>query len=279
MADISVSLPDEGPSQLLSTRTDASLSTKSDNRPDAETTPSPTSAASQPEKLTGTPPLPSNDEGQSMSNPIVPNPPPPRPYGTRSRKRTGAARPNYAEDRETDIDDEYTGPSKHRGSLSTINVTKAHFTERDKALGITTRRTPGTTNGNTGPMNGTTASTSHKDHIPGMSTFSANPNITIPPHSTSKKRKAPGSAPISTSQQVGNSVSSGGQTLSRRASAGLNISAGARETNLLSFENCHGYLKNGKLKADDGTTLGVNGTCGFNEPDSSHLPFLCPGTF
>lgn len=271
MADTSVALPDEGPSQLLSTRTDTSISARSANRPDAETTPSPTSAASQPEKLTGTPPLPANEEREPMSNPVLSNPSPPRPYGTRSRKRTGAARPNYAEDRETDIDDEYTGPSKHRGTLSTINVTKAPFMESEKPPAISTRRTPATTNGNTTPMNGTTASTSHKDHIPGMSTFSANPNITINSQSTSKKRKAPGSAPISTTQQVGISTPSGGQTMSRRASTGINTSAGGRETNLLSFENCHGHLKNGKLKADDGTTLGVNGTCAHKETEGNHL--------
>jgi len=259
MTDISISLPDEGSVQLLSTCTDASLSTETANRPDAETTPSPTSVASQTGKLTDTPPLPSNEEEQLMSNPISTNPPP-RPYGTRSRKRTGAARPNYAEDRETDIDDEYTGPSKHHGSLSTINVSRAPLMESDKAPGFSTRRTPATANGNTPATNGTTASTTHKDHIPGMSTFSANPNIAIPSQPTSKKRKAPGSAPTSTSQPVGNSVPSGGPTVSRRASTGIKTGAGVRETNLLSFDNCKGSLKNGKLKADDGTTLGVNGT-------------------
>jgi len=35
--------------------------------------------------------------------------------------------------------------------------------------------------------------------------------------------------------------------------------ARTRETNMLSFETCQGYLKNGKLKADDGTLLALNG--------------------
>lgn len=272
MADISVSLPDEGPSQLRSAHTDASPSTGSVSRPNAETTPSPTSIASQAGKLTE-PPLPATEEGQLMSNPIPTNPPP-RPYGTRSRKRTGAARPNYAEDRETDIDDEYTGPSKMHGSPSTINVTRAPLTENGKPPGTSTRRTPGTANGNTpAMMNGTTGSTPHKDYIPGMSTFSANPNVAIPSQPTSKKRKAPGSVPVPTPQQVGHSMPGGGPTVSRRASAGINTGAGAKETNLLSFDNCQGYLKNGKLKADDGTALGINGTSDLKEPDGSHLPF------
>lgn len=262
MADISVSLPDESISQLPSTRTEASISTSSANRPDDETIPSPNSTPSQPGELTGTPRLPANDEEHSMNNTTLADAPPPRPYGTRSQKRTGTARPNYAEDRETDIDDEYTGHSKHQDLLSTINVTKAPFIESDRPPSISTRRTHGAANGSTTAMNGSTAPTSHKDHIPGMSTFSANPNITIPSQSTSKKRKAPGAVPISTSHQVGSPVLNGGPTVSRRTSTAVSTSAGARETNLLSFSNCQGYLKNGKLKADDGTTLGINGTFG-----------------
>ena len=260
MADISVSLPEEGTNQLLSTGTEASSSADSVNRPDAETSISPTSAASQPpEELPDSQPLPLTEQEHRTSNPVLSDVPPPRPYGTRSRKRNGVARPNYAEDRETDIDDEYTGPSKHQGSMSTLNVVKPPVTEGDKALGISTRRTPGTSSGGTTAMNGTAASTSHKDQIPGMSTFSANPNITVPSQPASKKRKAPGSAPASTPQQVGSPAPSGVSVVPRRASTAINTTAAARETNLLSFDKCQGYLKNGKLKADDGTTLGVNG--------------------
>jgi hypothetical protein len=47
--------------------------------------------------------------------------------------------------------------------------------------------------------------------------------------------------------------------MTRKASTAAASAGGARESNMLTFENCQGYLKNGKLKADDGTVLAVNG--------------------
>ncbi len=234
--------------------------------PPASDLPQPTTA--QPTQIHSTPPKPLESQpmtatsSSSSNQPIKVAAPSdtniPSPYGTRSRNRTGAARPNYAEDRETDMEYEYTGPPKHSGLLSTIRITKASSTESDKPSGLSTRRTSASAN-NPAAVNGSVASVSQKDYIPGMSTFSANPNITITSQTSSKKRKAPGSAPASTPHQSLNPTSNGVQTSTRRGSTAVNSAAVARETNMLSFENCQGYLKNGKLKADDGTTLSVEG--------------------
>jgi hypothetical protein len=100
-----------------------------------------------------------------------------------------------------------------------------------------------------------------KDQIPGTSTFSANPaaGVTTQP---SKKRKANGQTVSGTSNTLLptiNFTSSGSQTNARRASVATQSINGFRESNMLSFENCAGHLKDGKLVADDGTTLAVNG--------------------
>jgi hypothetical protein len=116
--------------------------------------------------------------------------------------------------------------------------------------GFSTRRTSAT-------VNGSNATALGKDVIPGTSSFSANPHAGNG-FSLSKKRKQPGSN--TTTPPV--STSNGSYTSTKKfitAAGGSTDSQKSNERNMMSFNNCRGYLKNGKLKADDGTTLAVNG--------------------
>ncbi|KGM91586.1 uncharacterized protein PADG_12361 [Paracoccidioides brasiliensis Pb18] len=117
------------------------------------------------------------------------------PYGTRSRNRVGGARPNYAEDR--DIDTEYelagslsrsSGSSKRVSNLNNSAASVSANVDNGKATGVNTRR-HATTATTTNVSN--TSAHSTKEHIPGTSSFLANPNANN--STTTKKRKQPGS--------------------------------------------------------------------------------------
>ena len=166
----------------------------------------------------------------------------PSPYGTRSRNRTGSSRPNYAEDRELEMDYEW-GSSK-RATSATSNGLQAM--DADKASGLNVRRT--VTSANIAVVNkGAPGMTVSKD-LPGMSTFSVNTDAGAP---QSKKRKVAGGA--TNSHHVT-------QNSNRKQNHALSTSASnVRESNMFSFEISRGYLKNGKLEADDGTTFSING--------------------
>ncbi|WEW58731.1 putative PHD type zinc finger protein with BAH domain-containing protein [Emydomyces testavorans] len=168
------------------------------------------------------------------------------PYGTRSRNRVGVPRPNYAEDRDLDIDLEPLSTTKSNSSKKVSST--SHSTSRASPVantdknGVTTRRTQN-------HVNHYVSST--KEAIPGTSTFSANPNAT----NGSKKRKQPAS--ITTPQ--GSST----PTTTNQANKKFIVAASRSPeleslTNMMTFNNSRGYLKNGKLKADDGTVLAPN---------------------
>lgn len=185
------------------------------------------------------------------------------PYGTRSRNRAGVSRPNYAEDRETEIEFDV----QPVGEDDTRKVVR---TSTSDSRSTTTQEPVGSTTGRRAPQidynhNGQALS---KDHIPGTSTFSANPSAGVATQ-PSKKRKATGQ-PVSNCASTLlpniNSASSGSQINTRRASIATQSVKAFRESSMLSFDNCAGRLKDGKLIADDCTTLGVNG-----EQFSSHI--------
>ena len=95
-----------------------------------------------------------------------------------------------------------------------------------------------------------------KDEIPGMSSFSVNPESSTLPRPTplSRKRKAPGASPAAnaSNQPLPSAAPN------RRTASVLNSNQ-VRMSNTLTFERCGGLLRNGKLKADDGTVIGVDG--------------------
>lgn len=181
----------------------------------------------------------------------------PSPYGTRSRRnRTGNARPNYAEDRELDMDYDWAPASKKaRGSSTSASSTNVQ-SEEPETLGVNTRRRSITTAGLPTPSKGNNSATP-KDQIPGLSSFSVNREPSEAPQAPSKKRKAPGALPAASATT--GTVATSGQTASRKSGKHTTVT-GSRSTNMLSFETSQGFLKNGKLTADNGTVLAVNGT-------------------
>ena len=188
----------------------------------------------------------SSNTNAQASNPVESNGP--SPYGTRSRNRAGNSRPNYAEDRESEMDYEWTSGKKAQGS-SALNTTQA--VDNEKAItGHGRRAANGITNGKPAP--GT--ATNSKEHIPGTSTFSVNAEN----GSQSKKRKAPGNGNTPAASVAQPLVS----TSSRKAAHHIPASSCAtRETNMVSFEGSRGYLNHGYLIADDKTRFKVNGMC------------------
>ncbi|KAL8823384.1 MAG: hypothetical protein Q9191_005906, partial [Dirinaria sp. TL-2023a] len=175
----------------------------------------------------------------------------PSPYGTRSRHRTGNSRPNYAEDR--DIDGEYEWPTtkKSQAPPASTPSSQSQTVDSDKSSGINTRRSSTTASAAPGSKQVTSTS---KDQIPGMSSFSLggeNPTSAPPP---TRKRKAPGS-------NAAPNTSAGTEYIPAHGNTRKLVVASAshsRETNMMSFEGSGAYLRDGKLEADDGTILAVD---------------------
>ncbi|KAL3481208.1 PHD finger and BAH domain protein [Aspergillus californicus] len=165
----------------------------------------------------------------------------PAPYGTRSRGRN-APRPNYAEDRDIDVDLEVHHPSskssKRIGGVPT-NSTNGSKVDGEKS---NIRKSLTATNG----PNSTTA----KDGIPGTSSFLAKPDEVNSSSNSSRKRKQPASSttPGAASENASKKLFTGGS----------GVSPGHGESNMVTFEDRGAYLKNGKLIADDGTTFALN---------------------
>ncbi|KAI0537610.1 hypothetical protein GGR58DRAFT_343296 [Xylaria digitata] len=185
----------------------------------------------------------------------------PSPYGTRSRNR-GQARPNYAEDRDLDVEMEDAFPEKkeeeHKKGMRQVNSATNGTGDANKTAASSSRKSAAADDSKT--------TSSHGASKDAQSTTPAITNATGPTASSgsSKKRKA-------TTQATTNNVHSQASTPTptptslavtgtRRsaAQAAAHASAGYRETNMLSFEKCGGIPKDGKMIADDGTVLEVN---------------------
>lgn len=192
------------------------------------------------------------------------------PYGTRSRQRAGHARPNYAEADagEPDLDLDFDVPVKKSRPPSIAPNTGLFLTSAvDSAkTGSGTRRSS-TTLPASHTAAATKTSTAHSSHssnvgafagsIPGTSSFSVHPETAGAPPATSRKRKQPGGA-VTGSQPAIGPISTPAAGSSRRQGAAVCHQV-RRTTNLMSFEKTNACLKGGKLKADDGTILGLNG--------------------
>lgn len=184
------------------------------------------------------------------------------PYGTRSRNRTGNPRINYAEDREPEVEYEWSSTKRlHAGpGPSILDTVQSGDGDRPSAANM---RRSSTTAPIAPPTNNRAALPSvQKDHLPGMSSFSVNPEPNTAPPAPSRKRKAPGNGHTSSpvTQTTSSAVTQTPAPGITRRTAGVPNPKPSRQTNLMTFETCQGYLKNGKLKADDGTVLAVNGT-------------------
>lgn len=171
-------------------------------------------------------------------------------YGTRSRNRAGKLRPNYAEDNGMDAEFEVVPAGKEKPGRKAVQAAEAASSNGpDAGKSVIPALTPES-------EQQAAQSHHHKDPIPGTSTFSAHPA----PAPQTKKRKAASQNAAAAAQASSNN---GPPAVTRKASMAAQVAAGARETNMLTFENCGGRLQDNKLVADDGTVLGVNGKLDF----------------
>lgn len=179
------------------------------------------------------------------------------PYGTRSRNRNGSSRPNYAEDRELEMDYEWSSSKKSQYALASALPSNLSSGDSEKPSTANTRRSSTTASAMPATISKITTPNTQNNHLPGMSSFSVNPEASVAQPPPSRKRKAPGNGP--TVHQASSAMTqTSTQSVARRNAPSTNTGR-LRRTNLMTFETCQGYLKNGKLKADDGTVLAVNG--------------------
>jgi hypothetical protein len=174
------------------------------------------------------------------------------PYSTRSRGRNGAPRPNYAEDIEMDFEltspapKPASGPAAKRTQIaaSSANGSPSRAADSDKGPAASTRK-----NQQAQP------NAAAKDAIPGTSTFSAGvaSNGSSSASATRKRKQPPNGA------TGANPNGSAKRQLTNASGPKRDI----RLSNMMSFGNSGARLKNGKLRADDGTTLEVNGELNF----------------
>jgi hypothetical protein len=176
------------------------------------------------------------------------------PYGTRSsRNRTGASRPNYAEDKELDMEFEVSSVRENSGR-------KGKTAMAEQANADTSRQTVSTRKPADSEIDQPPSVQNIKDPIPGTSTFSAKPASSTA-STGSKKRKAISQPSLAQSQSQAQS-----QILNTpRPSVMAHSLGGLQDSNMLSFEGCGAQLNEGnQLVADDGTVLEVNGNINTN---------------
>lgn len=181
----------------------------------------------------------------------------PATYGTRSRNRVGASRPNYAEDKEIDADFEtvVSKDSTERKANRLVDISNS--TDVNPAPSSTRRRPSNELElGVLKPLN------HYKDVEHGTSALPTSNGVssTVP---VAKKRKVTSQQPASSSTGPSlhalNNASTASPMANTKTHVGPQLVPGFRETNMLGFEKCGGRLKKGVLIADDGTRLEVNG--------------------
>lgn len=187
------------------------------------------------------------------------------PYGTRSRNRNGASRPNYAEDKDLDVEmfepDRREDDSKKTGRQAggSANASQGAAAAPRPSNGSSSRKPLPTESSHhhhaaSKEQNSTSTST-------GTSTPAVASSTPVPSTQPSRKRKAAASqASTPVANHVQRSSSTGpAATVQKRPAVVSRNGIGYSETNMLTFENCAGKPKNGKMIADDGTVLEVNG--------------------
>lgn len=170
-------------------------------------------------------------------------------YGTRSRNRPRGQRPNYADDKEIDLEIEaagkYTKSSKRSSAASASAAAPTYSQEMESA---------GSRNG-FAIVNGTGAI-----HPPTVSTMNGTQPSAPASNATSKKRKQPGSS-VTVSAAANSPAPIAPQVTTVSESRMRFI-----ESNVMSFSNSKARLnKQQELVADDGTAVAVN----------DHLYFVC----
>lgn len=180
------------------------------------------------------------------------------------------------------MDYEWTS-AKQKQSSESQSATRVGSAEQEKSPNSNPRRSsnaapaaaaaaaaaaPAAATSSPGQKNANANANAVAPQIPGMSSFSVNPDGAAPPPTQTRKRKAPGTGHH---MQTASAIVAQA-TGPPRKQAMANASSAKRTTNLMTFETCGGYLKNGKLKADDGTTLAVTGKSDTSEDSSPGTP-------
>ncbi|KAL2757453.1 hypothetical protein ACRALDRAFT_1039744 [Sodiomyces alcalophilus JCM 7366] len=180
------------------------------------------------------------------------------PYGTRSRYRTGSSRPNYAEDKDIDVDMYDIYPEKkepepkkssrhaNQSATSTHEHSRPNGSSRKTASADDSKThlsSHGSKDATVANASGTSQNATHSSNAP-----------------ASKKRKAAAaqssSASASQSQTPAPAATTSGGTSRRSAPTASQTPNVVPETNMLSFSDAR--LKDGALVADDGTSLRPN---------------------
>ncbi|KAL2017487.1 hypothetical protein VTK56DRAFT_2029 [Thermocarpiscus australiensis] len=190
----------------------------------------------------------------------------PSPYGTRSRNRTAATRPNYAEDKELDLDlfdvypqrkddDSKKASTKQQGGASSSNAAQA---------------APRSANGTVTQNGAKDQRQSQNQSSAASASSAAGGSTTTSGPAKSKKRKAASAADAASTASrsqtpSGSNGNSNASALQKRLGPSGQGSENATpsgpgysETNMLTFENTKARLQDGKLVADDGKVLEVN---------------------
>lgn len=210
----------------------------------------------------------------------------PSPYGTRSRNRTGATRPNYAEDKDLDLemfdaypqrkdDDAKKLATKQQGASSTPTPANSAPVAPRSGNGSSRKPLPEDGKQHNGTKDQPQPQQQIHQHQPSTAAASSSSSTTNGAgaangaSSKGKKRKVADTAPTTSGSQTpsglnGTVPSSGLQkrlgTSGQGSGNATPSSTGYGETNLVTFENSKSRPKDGKMIADDGTVLEVNGT-------------------
>jgi hypothetical protein len=175
-------------------------------------------------------------------------------YGTRSRNR-GAARPNYAEDVEMDF--EQTSQAVNNNGAPLARAVSPMEPASDSTAAVDSRQSPIPSSGKravSANNNGWNA-LNKEPPFPGTSSFSATTNANTAP----RKRKAAAVANQNLTATTTVATAAPASMSGRRSGVSL-LPPSARETNMVSFDNCKTILsKVGSLVSDDGQVFSVNG--------------------
>lgn len=179
----------------------------------------------------------------------------PSSYGTRSRNRPGRSRPNYAEDTEMDFE---MAPAAMNGNLSDPPSRNSLAPDSSHSSTVSGKKGSGSAQAN-GPWGN--SATLPKDSPAKLPISNPSPSVAPPPsrnppQPTTKRRK--NAASNATNGNHANAASAG-QSGGKRANQATAVTNSARESNMMTFDNTGAFLRDGRLEADDGRTVSVNG--------------------
>ncbi|KAG4220178.1 hypothetical protein PC116_g31343 [Phytophthora cactorum] len=195
----------------------------------------------------------------------------PSPYGTRSRNR-GQARPNYAEDKDVDVDmyDAFVDKKDEESKKSSRHVGAATNGTSDAPKGANSTSRKGAALEDGKASSNGSHTTTKDSHSTNNATTNGSSTTTSSSTTSSKKRKAPAQSVANHAHSNGGTPAPAGSNTTKRG--GTNATAvttthnttGYKPTNMLYFEKSGAIPKDGKMVADDGTVLEANGMNSFD---------------